>query len=44
MTDQEVIDMYEAMLKHFGSLPDPIHEPIRFAHYVKVYQYYMSRK
>jgi hypothetical protein len=44
VTDQEVIDMYEAMEQYFGSLPDPIHEPIRFAHYVKVYQYYMSRK
>jgi len=44
VTDEEVIAMYDAMLEHFGSLPDPVHEPIRFAHYVKVYKYYMERK
>lgn len=40
MTDEEVIKMYESMLEYFGELPDPEHEPIRFAHYVKVYRYY----
>jgi len=24
----------------FGTLPDPDHEPMRFAHFVKMYKYY----
>lgn len=41
MTDEEAIAKYEAMEEYFGeTLPDPEHEPIRFAHYVKVFDYY----
>ena len=32
------------MLEWFGELPDPDHEPIRFAYYVKLYNYYKMRK
>lgn len=41
MTDEEVLAKYEALKEYFGdALPDPEHEPIRFAHYVKVFNYY----
>ena len=43
MTDTEVIIVLEEMEKMFGALPDPIHEPIRFAHCVKLYRYYIER-
>lgn len=40
MTDEQVLAKYEKMLEYFGELPDPEHEPRRFAHFVKVYDYY----
>lgn len=41
MTDEQALEMYEALKTYFGDdLPDPEHEPIRFAYYVKVYKYY----
>jgi hypothetical protein len=40
VTDEQVLAKYEKMLEYFGELPDPEHEPIRFAHCVKVYDYY----
>lgn len=41
MTDEEVLKIYEEMLKIFGDdLPNPEQEPIRFAHFVKVYKHY----
>lgn len=44
LTDEEVMIVYEDMQKYFGHpLPDPIHEPIRFAYYVKLYKYYKQR-
>jgi hypothetical protein len=43
MTDEEVKIVVEEMERILGKLPDPIHEPIRFAHYVKVYRYYVER-
>lgn len=43
MTDEEVVKVYQEMREMFGSLPNPEHEPIRFAHYVKLYRYYKSR-
>ena len=43
MTDEEVLKMYEDMLEYFGELPNPEHEPRRFAHYVKVYKYYKEK-
>jgi hypothetical protein len=43
MTDEEVLAKYEAMKERFGDdLPDPEHEPIRFAYYVKVFNYYTT--
>jgi hypothetical protein len=44
MTDEEVIKMYDDMVKHFGSLPNPEHEPLRFAYYVRIYKYYKMGK
>ena len=43
MTDEEVTIVLEEMERMFGTLPDPIHEPIRFAHHVKLYHYYVER-
>ncbi len=40
MTDQEILYHYERMKKIYPDLPDPEHEPIRFAYYVKLYRYY----
>jgi hypothetical protein len=43
MTDEDALMQYERMKEIFGdSLPDPEHEPIRFAHFVKMYKYYHS--
>ena len=40
MTDDEVLKMYERMQEVFGDeLPDPEHEPIKFAYYVKIFKY-----
>ena len=44
LTDEEVLKMYDDMLEYFGELPNPEHEPRRFAHYVKVYKYYNADK
>ena len=43
MTDAEAIIVLEEMEKMFGTLPDPLHEPLRFAHCVKLYRYYIER-
>jgi len=43
MTDEQVVTAIQEMREMFGTLPSPEHEPIRFAHYVKLYQYYKSR-
>lgn len=40
VTDEQALEMYAKMEEYFGELPDPEHEPIRFAHCVKVYKYY----
>lgn len=41
MTDEEVLYHYNKMVEIFSSdLPDPDHEPRRFAFYVKLYKYY----
>ena len=43
MTDEEIIKMYEEMVEYFGTLPNPEHEPRRFAYFVKIFKYYKSR-
>ena len=43
MTDEEVMLVVEEMEKMLGTLPSPEHEPIRFAHYVKMYRFYIDR-
>ena len=45
MTDDEIIAFYEEMVDHFGKdLPNPEHEPRRFAYYVKLLRYYKERR
>ena len=44
MSDEEVLYHYNRMVEIFGDhLPNPEHEPIRFAYYVKVYKYYYGQ-
>jgi hypothetical protein len=40
MTDEELTKIIQKMEDRFGSLPNPEHEPKRFAWYVKVFKYY----
>ena len=44
MTDEEVLQKYNEMLKWFGSLPNPEHEPIQFRNCVRLYNYYKERE
>ena len=43
MSDAQMRAIYEEMIEMFGVLPNHKQEPIRFAHYVKLYNYYKSR-
>lgn len=41
MTDQELLEHYNKLVEQYGdTLPNPEHEPIQFAHIVKLYKYY----
>jgi hypothetical protein len=40
MTDEELHKTMDHMEKVFDEVPNPIHEPTRFAFYVKLYRYY----
>lgn len=41
MTEEEILKMYDEMLKMFGDkLPDPEHYPIQFAYYVRLYKHF----
>lgn len=44
MSDTEIQDIYSKMLELFGFLPDYKQEPIRFAYYVKLFEYYQSKE
>lgn len=45
MSDEEVIRHYENMKEVFkNDLPNPEHEPLRFAYYVKLYKYFYHGK
>ena len=43
MTDDELLQFYNNMLEHFGSLPNFEHEPIQFANCVRMYKYYKEQ-
>lgn len=44
MTDEEIQKMYEEMCEYYGDdMPNPEQEPLRFAHYVKLWKYYKQR-
>jgi hypothetical protein len=40
MTNEEVLHHYNRMVEIYGVLPDTEHEPIQFAHLVKMYKHY----
>lgn len=44
MTEEELKKVLEDMEKEMGPLPNPEHEPIRFAYLVKLYQYFSRRQ
>ena len=45
MSDEQVVAVYEKLKQHFGDkLPDPEHQPIQFAYFVKIYKYYYENK
>jgi hypothetical protein len=44
MSEDDIIKFVTEMEEFYGSLPDPVHEPIRFAHYIKMYRYYRERQ
>lgn len=45
MTENEMKEIYDGMIKHFGDkVPDPEYQPKVFAYYLKLYRYYYHRK
>ena len=44
MTDEQLEQVINEMILMFGELPNPEHEPIRFASFVKMYKYYKERQ
>jgi hypothetical protein len=41
MSEQELLQHYERLVEMYGDqLPNPEHEPVRFAYFVKLYKYY----
>jgi len=41
LTNEEALELYERMYDVYGEhLPHPIHEPIRFAYYVRIFTRY----
>ena len=43
--DEVLLRTYQRFLDHFNNdVPSMEHEPIRFAYYVKMFQYYEERK
>jgi hypothetical protein len=40
ITDGDLQKLIADMKRFMGDLPDPEHEPIRFAYYLKLYKYY----
>jgi hypothetical protein len=40
MTDEELTSIWNDLVKSYGdTLPDPVHCPREFSHYVKLYNY-----
>ena len=44
MTDQQALELYEAMLAEFGELPNFEHYPRQFMHYYKLFRLIQSNK
>ena len=44
MTHEELQDIYTSMIARYGDkLPDPVHYPIQFNYFVKLFLYYRDR-
>jgi hypothetical protein len=43
MSDDEMKLIYNEMLEMFKGLPNHKQEPIRFAHFVRLYKYYKNK-
>lgn len=44
MSEKEILEFYNDMCEHYGdSMPNPEHEPRRFAFYVKLFKYIRNR-
>jgi hypothetical protein len=43
ITDEQLEKLVKDMERLLGPLPNPEQEPIRFAHYIKLYKYYKER-
>jgi hypothetical protein len=43
MTDEEILQFYADMMLFYGELPNFEHEPIQFAHKVKLFKYYREQ-
>ena len=44
MSEEEILKFVEDMEEFYGHIPHPVHEPIRFAHYIKLYKYHLERQ
>ena len=44
MSDEEVQSLLCDMEEKMGTLPDPVHEPIRFDYYCRIYRYFYWKK
>jgi hypothetical protein len=44
MTNEEIENAYNEMVEMWGNrLPNPEHEPLRFAYYVRMWKYYKEK-
>jgi hypothetical protein len=44
MTNEEIENAYNEMVEMWGDrLPNPEHEPLRFAYYVRMWKYYKEK-
>jgi hypothetical protein len=44
MTDEEVLQFYNELLEHYGTLPNFEHEPLQFKALVRNYKYYKEQQ
>ena len=45
MTNEEIVELYNKLVEHFGdNLANPEHQPRTFEYQVRLYRYYNERK